>query len=157
MTAHPSTGAPGANDVRATPAAGSRPSALLDLLTTLHRLDPASADAIAEIATERLLQITRGYTPERDDRLESCDFAAAAAVCAISAAPLHFAELLGSNETEDEWRDRLNVLWPWSATPFKPGGPDKDLIRAGALAVAGLARRFRSPDGVDQDGEGAAS
>lgn len=153
MTAHPHTGAPGANDVRATPAASPRLAALFDLLTTLHGLDPASTDALAGITEERLRQIDNGFTPAHDDQHHPRELSAATAVYAISAAPLPFAEILGSDVGDDEWRERLSILWPWEAESFKPGGPDEDLIRSGALAVAALARLFREPDEADHDAE----
>lgn len=149
MTAHPHTGAPGANDVRATLAPSIRLAAAFDLLTTLHGLDPTSVDAIAAITEERLRQITKGFTPEHDDWHDQCDFSAAAAVYAISAAPEPFRDVLGVEDDIVEWRGHLSFLWPWELDTFKPDAPDRDLIRSGALTVAALARLFRNPEGVE--------
>ncbi len=89
--------------------------------------------AIDDIATERQRQIeVEGWSPEHDDEHGAGEMAAAAATYALGAA------------FPQKTRLWLMRYWPWAPVWWKPRGPRKDLVRAGALIVAEIERLDRA-------------
>lgn len=99
------------------------------------RITKAAEDVLAE----RKRQISaEGWTPEHDDRHEARELARAAAVYA-----LHVTQppkMIFSHELQEE----IPENWPWAKCYFKPRGPRRDLVRAGALILAEIERIDRS-------------
>lgn len=108
-------------------------------LETLRRLDFFSALAVETIALERLRQIEQeGWSVAHDDEHASGEMASAAACYAQRA-----------GQAPNDHRHGLGYppsLWPWDAKWWKPKTPHRDLTRAGALAVAEIARRLRAAE-----------
>jgi len=95
--------------------------------------------AMELIATERQRQIeTEGWTPEHDDDHDLGELAGAAAAYALQAAcELHpIGDALDVGYIPDGWC--------WDPQWWKPKGPVRDLVRAGALIVAELERLERA-------------
>jgi hypothetical protein len=98
-------------------------------------MDPESIAALDAIRLERIRQVeVEGYTLEMDDAnyRDGQDLpSAAAAYCIADFNPI------GAEK-----------LWPWEGMPwedmFNPKSPERDLIRAGSLIVAELARIYRA-------------
>ncbi|MCG5238397.1 hypothetical protein ACIU1J_32195 [Azospirillum doebereinerae] len=116
---------------------------LLAILLHLGRLDPASLSALGLVARERLRQIvSEGYSVEHDDQHDPAEFANAAAAYALSAGAVPFVEL------------QAPACWPWNVHGFKSVSQDHDMVRSGALTVAGLATAIRCGEAdplVDED------
>ena len=103
-------------------------------VTRLMELDQASVFALADIANERLRQIEQeGWSPDHDDRHSPGTMSAAAGCYA----------LYRKNSQEADCED-CESMWPWDIEWWKPGSPNRNQIRAGALLVAELARHLRS-------------
>lgn len=78
------------------------------------------------ITAERRRQVKGlGYTPEHDAEHTAFDLLIAAAAYGASASGNRHLGLF---------------LWPWERSGFKPRRTDRDLVRAGALALAAVER-----------------
>lgn len=94
------------------------------------RAEKAEADrdaltgAAKDVLAERQRQITaEGWTPEHDDTYQAGDLANAAACYAMT------------DPVIDPYRP-APVVWPWSASWWKPTDRRRDLVKAGALILA---------------------
>ena len=86
-------------------------------------------DAARDVLAERQRQISaEGWFPEHDDQHDGGDLAFAAA-CYATATPEGFSDI---------------VQWPWDAKWWKPKGPRRNLVKAGALILAEIERLDRS-------------
>lgn len=89
---------------------------------------PSHATAVAEIAAERRRQVeVEGWAPEHDDAYSNGEMARAA-YCYQVGRPL-------------PW-------WPWAWCWWKPAGPRRNLVKAGALYQAEIDRLQRRVDQV---------
>jgi hypothetical protein len=93
--------------------------------------------ALNDIALERRRQVDEeGWTAEHDDSHGLGQMALGAAAYAVWASfTLDPIQALG---------DIALKLWPWSSGWWKPKGPRRDLVRAGALIVAEIERLDRA-------------
>lgn len=100
-------------------------------------LEGRSNDVAQELLAERRRQIdVEGWTPKHDERHPTEDFALAVAAYALAAAsPAHSAP--GVVEAH------ARGWWPWSPETFSPKDMRRDLVRAGALAIAAIERLDR--------------
>lgn len=90
---------------------------------------------VAAIAAERRRQIEQeGWTPEHDDTHASGELAIAAACYVLSSSGFK--------------REALWEIWPesWGVSWFKPTDCRRDLVKAGALIAAEIARLDRLQD-----------
>ena len=94
------------------------------------------------IAAERLRQMREeGWTAENDDEFENGELALAGAAYALAAV----------DDIADEVTSSLvRRLWPWTAEWWKPKGPLRDLVRAGALLAAEIDRVLRNSEDRDE-------
>lgn len=120
-------------------------SEITETIALLRALDPASAQALEEIARERFRQIkAENYNAEWDDANGLSQLAHAAAAYAMSAC-------------RDDAQVSPTTIWPWMGG-LKPATVARDLERSGALMVAALACHLRSaiagPDGTPLAGSG---
>lgn len=91
------------------------------------------------IADERAAQVAReGWTTEHDDEHDEGEMAHAAAAYCMTA------------DSTRAGRDNGEVWWPWHKKWFKPKGPVRDLVRAGALIAAEIDRLLRAGVPVDE-------
>ena len=105
-------------------------------LEILRRIDFHSALAVEAIALERLRQIEQeNWTPQHDDEHSDGALAVAAGCYAQHAGGVGVLV-----------KDKPPTWWPWDAQWWKPKSPRADLIRAGALTVAEMARRARASE-----------
>lgn len=117
--------------------------ALEEVLDELSRLTAVATNGEAQAAKDVLAERERqksveGWTPEHDDHHTDRELARAAAVYALhSAQP---PKLIFSPELQEE----IPENWPWSKCYFKPYGPRRDLVRAGALILAEIERLDRA-------------
>jgi len=130
------------HDVCASDEDASAPAVVLAAFIEFGRLDPASLAALGLIARERLRQLLHeGYSVDHDDQHDPAEFANASAAYALCAAT-------------PSLTPSTPPCWPWDILAFKPKAQDQDMVRAGALVVAGLAVAIRcgEADGlVDED------
>lgn len=98
-----------------------------DIPLYAHPPSPSAlAEGIAPIAAERQRQIeVEGWTAAHDDEHAGGEMAQAAACYALRATHQH---------------DQAHDLWPWDDVWWKPKDPRADLVRAGALIAAEIAR-----------------
>lgn len=94
---------------------------------TGFKLNPAVRDVLVE--RQRQISI-EGWTPEHDDEHDTGELALAASCYACAGANL-----------DDAARD-----WPWDASWFKPDNQHRNLVKAGALILAAIARLYRAAD-----------
>jgi len=107
-----------------------------DAVAELMKLDQASVVALADIARERVRQISReGWTPEHDDAHSRGELAVAGGCYAIHAHEVPSPEARAMPAPK---------AWPWEAKWWKPSSPARDCERAGALVIAEMARHYRS-------------
>lgn len=94
----------------------------------------ADSPAIKAIAAERARQIeVEGWTPEHDDAHAKGEL--------LLAAKAYFAHATDrALSLPDGERAGIPFVWPWDKKWWKPKTPRKDLIRAGALALAEIER-----------------
>ncbi len=91
----------------------------------------ATSQALQDIITERhRQQAVEGWTPGHDDQHASGQLAIAAACYALAAVLVNFQAMVA-------------LLWPWADAWWKPKGPRRNLVRAGALIAAEIERRDR--------------
>jgi hypothetical protein len=96
-------------------------------------------NAARDVLAERQRQIEReGRTPEHDDAHNGEEIALAA-VCYLLCYAKPQPEWLpyGGDKKPPRW-------WPWDEADWKPKGPRRDLVRAGALILAELERLDRA-------------
>ena len=97
-----------------------------------------------DLARERRRQVeVEGWTAEHDDQHANGEMAMAAAAYAYSGT------LEGDQRRIDANLFEINsalskILWPWSREWWKPKDPRRDLVRAGALIIAEIARLDRA-------------
>lgn len=92
-------------------------------------------DGALAIVRERLRQVTvEGYQPEHDEQYTGRELAWAA-FCYIDRA-------LSDNSSNPV----PPQAWPWDARYWKPDGPVRMLVKAGALIAAELDRLMRERD-----------
>lgn len=90
--------------------------------------------AAADVLAERKRQVTReGWTPEHDDQHVNFEMAIAGGLYAISAVDSHH-----------KLRNSAPSAWPWDRKWWKPDGPRRDLVKAGALILAEIERLDRA-------------
>lgn len=90
--------------------------------------------AAADVLAERKRQVmTEGWTPEHDDQHVNFEMAIAGGLYAISAVDSHH-KLCNSAPS----------AWPWDRKWWKPDGPRRDLVKAGALILAEIERLDRA-------------
>lgn len=96
--------------------------------------DVADSPSIKAIAAERARQIeVEGWTPEHDDAHAKGEL--------LLAAKAYFAHATDrALSLPDGERAGIPFAWPWDKKWWKPKTPRKDLIRAGALALAEIER-----------------
>lgn len=95
-----------------------------------HTVTAAAADVLAE----RKRQVTtEGWTPEHDDQHVNFEMAIAGGLYAISAVDSHH-----------KLRNSAPSAWPWDRKWWKPDGPRRDLVKAGALILAEIERLDRA-------------
>lgn len=90
--------------------------------------------AVADVLAERKRQVTtEGWTPEHDDQHVNFEMAIAGGLYAISAVDSHH-----------KLRNSAPSAWPWDRKWWKPDGPRRDLVKAGALILAEIERLDRA-------------
>lgn len=90
--------------------------------------------AAADVLAERKRQVTtEGWTPENDDQHVNFEMAIAGGLYAISAVDSHH-----------KLRNSAPSAWPWDRKWWKPDGPRRDLVKAGALILAEIERLDRA-------------
>ena len=90
--------------------------------------------AAADVLAERKRQVTtEGWTPEHDDQHVNFEMAIAGGLYAISAVDSHH-----------KLRNSAPSAWPWDRKWWKPDGPRRDLVKAGALILAEIERLDRA-------------
>lgn len=90
--------------------------------------------AAADVLAERKRQVTtEGWTPEHDDQHVNFEIAIAGGLYAISAVDSHH-----------KLRNSAPSAWPWDRKWWKPDGPRRDLVKAGALILAEIERLDRA-------------
>nr|DAP28063.1 MAG TPA: hypothetical protein [Caudoviricetes sp.] len=90
--------------------------------------------AAAAVLAERKRQVTtEGWTPEHDDQHVNFEMAIAGGLYAISAVDSHH-----------KLRNSAPSAWPWDRKWWKPDGPRRDLVKAGALILAEIERLDRA-------------
>lgn len=90
--------------------------------------------AAADVLAERKRQVmTEGWTPEHDDQHVNFEMAIAGGLYAISAVDSHH-KLCNSAPS----------AWTWDRKWWKPDGPRRDLVKAGALILAEIERLDRA-------------
>lgn len=105
---------------------------LVDILSRLMLVDAASAQALEDVAAERLRQIEgERCSVENDDRYEDGVLAAAGASYALAW------------HTPKGSRHPAPSGWPWPAEGWKPKSKYSNCVRACALIVAESARYLR--------------
>ncbi|HDS8580206.1 TPA: hypothetical protein QH731_005633, partial [Klebsiella variicola] len=98
--------------------------------------------AAADVLAERKRQVTtEGWTPEHDDQHVNFEMAIAGGLYAISAVDSHH-----------KLRNSAPSAWPWDRKWWKPDGPRRDLVKAGALILAEIERLDRAA-GIKVEGE----
>lgn len=98
--------------------------------------------AALDVLAERRRQIEEeGFTPEHDDQHAASDMALAAACFAISGSKSH-----GDRDLSDKLFAAIQFVWPrrWAMSWWKPKDSRRDLVRAGALALAAIERIDRA-------------
>lgn len=121
---------------------------LSEALDRLMELDQESYFALLGLAKERMRQITvEGWSTEHDDKHTECELSTAAACYALAHLPRGFkltkAAMRSPTIRHREENDARRVpphSWPWSGEWWKPKSPHRNLVRAGALILAELAR-----------------
>lgn len=96
-------------------------------------------NAARDVLAERQRQIEKeGWTPKHDDEHNGEEMALAA-VCYLLCYAKPQPEWLpyGGDKKPPRW-------WPWDEADWKPKGPRRDLVRAGALILAELERLDRA-------------
>jgi hypothetical protein len=90
--------------------------------------DPTLIEIPEAILAERKRQIeVEGWTPKHDDEHDGGEL--------LRAAVVYYHEAKGTFRAMGPQPD-VPLGWPWDAKWWKPKGPRKDLIRAGALCLA---------------------
>lgn len=98
----------------------------LQLAVSILELGPTPG--IAEVVKERIRQVEgEGWTPEHDDQWINGELILAAISYAMQSILLAGAR----------------ALWPWSGKWWKPGSPQRDQVKAGALIAAEIDRLRR--------------
>lgn len=98
--------------------------------------------AAADVLAERKRQVTtEGWTPEHDDQHVNFEMAIAGGLYAISAVDSHH-----------KLRNSAPSAWPWDRKWWKPDGPRRDLVKAGALILAEIERLDRAA-GIKMEAE----
>jgi|JI8StandDraft_1071087.scaffolds.fasta_scaffold394550_2 hypothetical protein len=105
------------------------------LAITPDRLSSAARDVLAE--RRRQIEV-EGWTPEHDDRHEDGDMARAAACYALHAAGYPADDVA------------MLRFWPWLDEWWKPSTPTRNLVKACALGIAEIERRYRSEAANDK-------
>ncbi len=97
------------------------------------------SQAASDVIAERQRQVSaEGWTAEHDDLHSTGELAQAAAVYALhSCRPPTFV-------FDAELQEEIPTNWPWARRWFKPRGPRRDLVRAGALIIAEIERLDRA-------------
>lgn len=91
--------------------------------------------AVLDIMAERRRQISEeGFLPEKDDAYDAGQLVAAAATYALEAT-------FNGPGAKGVW---FSQFWPWKREWWKPKGARRDLVRAGALIAAEIARIDRA-------------
>lgn len=100
----------------------------------LPAIDTTATAAAADVLAERKRQVTtEGWTPEHDDQHVNFEMAIAGGLYAISAVDSHH-----------KLRNSAPSAWPWDRKWWKPDGPRRDLVKAGALILAEIERLDRA-------------
>jgi Lar family restriction alleviation protein len=100
---------------------------------------PLPSCAARDVLAERARQVDEeGWTPEHDDQHEDAELARAAVVYA------RHAYSTPKMEYSADLAEILPEGWPWAGCYFRPQGPRRDLVKAGALILAEIERRDRT-------------
>ncbi len=110
-----------------------------EALAELARMKAAErpdTHAVRDVLAERRRQVeAEGWTTEHDDEHDNGQMARAAACYALA----------GSCDPHDEAALILvDLAWPWAPQWWKPAGPRRDLVKAGALILAEIERLDRA-------------
>lgn len=120
----------------------ANPANVLALVEALEKAQQRIAElesrivtaAAADVLAERKRQVTtEGWTPEHDDQHVNFEMAIAGGLYAISAVDSHH-----------KLRNSAPSAWPWDRKWWKPDGPRRDLVKAGALILAEIERLDRA-------------
>ncbi|HHC2978159.1 TPA: hypothetical protein ACN760_002021 [Klebsiella pneumoniae] len=105
-----------------------------DRIAELESRTATATAAAADVLAERKRQVTtEGWTPEHDDQHVNFEMAIAGGLYAISAVDSHH-----------KLRNSAPSAWPWDRKWWKPDGPRRDLVKAGALILAEIERLDRA-------------
>lgn len=106
-----------------------------ELQARIAQLESRTVTAAAsDVLAERKRQVTtEGWTPEHDDQHVNFEMAIAGGLYAISAVDSHH-----------KLRNSAPSAWPWDRKWWKPDGPRRDLVKAGALILAEIERLDRA-------------
>ncbi|MEC5739841.1 ead/Ea22-like family protein [Klebsiella pneumoniae] len=106
-----------------------------DMRRQYNEQRPVTVTAAADdVLAERKRQVTtEGWTPEHDDQHVNFEMAIAGGLYAISAVDSHH-----------KLRNSAPSAWPWDRKWWKPDGPRRDLVKAGALILAEIERLDRA-------------
>lgn len=85
--------------------------------------------AMCDVLAERQRLVTEGWTPDHDDKLNSCELAAAAACYAVGSPALTYS---GAQ------------VWPWASYLWEQTDYRRMLVKAGALILAEIERLDRA-------------
>jgi hypothetical protein len=100
--------------------------------TSAPRTNVAQTAALLDVVAERRRQVeAEGWTPKHDDQHQDGEMADAAACYAISSTLPRNSTLFPPGR------------WTWRLSDWKPAGPRRDLIKAGALILAEIERLDR--------------
>lgn len=109
----------------------------------MTRADETIPAAWTDVLAERRRQVeAEGWTSDNDDFYVQGEIALAAATYAIAAA--------WDDEDRKPFQERrfgsmfIRGLWPWSKEWWKPTDRRRDLVKAGALILAEIARLDRA-------------
>lgn len=98
--------------------------------------------AATDVLAERRRQIeAEGWAPEHDDEHDQGQLSAAAVSYAALACAETFTGELGDTPAP--------ATWPWDQSWWKPAGPRRNLVKAGALILAEIERMDRASSGTE--------
>jgi hypothetical protein len=115
----------------------------------IRKAPPAFLYIVEELAAERLRQINgEGYTLALDDRYTQGELERAAGVYCDAAAFPSAARIAACDKGHGHAlvvpASDLRRRWPWAIEAFKPTDARRNMIKAGALLVAAIARHDRA-------------
>lgn len=107
---------------------------------------PDVSDPAADVLAERRRQVeVEGWTPQHDDMHGGAELAFAASTYALAATLTDEQRASVTSPCSLDNNATLRRIWPWERTWWKPKSRRQDLVRAGALIIAEVARIDRQP------------